>query len=127
MPLLRYRIGDLAERIMQPYGNNFIVHGRIRDALTAGDGSRVTTWQVDQCLADAAGIAHYEVRQNENGECALRFIPDAAGPTEETLNDVTARLETLLQTRGAISAEAMTTLVPAASGKFRLTCRVTAD
>jgi phenylacetate-CoA ligase len=127
MPLLRYRIGDLAERIMQPYGNSFIVHGRIRDVLTAGDGSRVTTWQVDQCLVDAASIAHYELRQDVQGECTFRFVPDATGPTEETLNDVTARLETLLQTRGAISAEAMTTLVPAASGKFRLTCRVTTD
>jgi len=127
MPLVRYRIGDLAERIDQPYGNGFIVHGRIRDALTAGDGSRVTTWQVDQCLADAAGIAHYELRQNEGGECAFRYVPDPNGPTEETLNDVTARLETLLQTRNAIQKEAMTTLVPAASGKFRLTCRVTTD
>ncbi|MDR3456542.1 MAG: hypothetical protein P4N60_03790 [Verrucomicrobiae bacterium] len=127
MPLLRYRIGDLAERRVQPYGNNFIVHGRIRDALTAADGSRVTTWQVDQCFAGAAGIAHYELRQHADGEGALRFIPDTTPPTEETLNAVTARLATLLQTRTAIPAEAMTTLVPAASGKFRLTCRVAAD
>jgi phenylacetate-CoA ligase len=127
MPLLRYRIGDLAERIAQPYGNSFIVHGRTRDALTAGDGSRVTTWQVDQCLAGAGGIAHYEVRQHEDGGCALRFVPETTGPTEATLNAVTARLEALLQAPAAIKAEAMTTLVPAASGKFRLTCRVTAD
>jgi len=127
MPLLRYRIGDLAEKISQPYGNSFIVHGRIRDALVAGDGSRVTTWQVDQCFADAEGFAQYELRQDENEGCVLRYIPDATGPTEETLNTVTARLETLLQTRRAIQAEAMTTLVPAASGKFRLTCRVAPD
>ena len=127
MPLVRYRIGDLAERIVQPYGNTFIVHGRIRDALTAGDGSRVTTWQVDQCLADVDGIAHYELRQREDGGCSLRFIPDATGPTEEALNNVTARLETLLQTRTAIPAEAMTPLVPAASGKYRLNCRVLSD
>jgi phenylacetate-CoA ligase len=127
MPLLRYRIGDLAEKIAQPYGNSYIVHGRIRDALTAADGSRVTTWQVDQCLADAAGIAHYELRQNEAGECVFRYIADVTPPTEDALNDVTARLETLLQTRTGIEAEAMTTLVPAASGKFRLTCRMAAD
>lgn len=127
MPLLRYRIGDLAEKIPQPYGNSYIVHGRIRDALVAGDGSRVTTWQVDQCLADAEGIAHYELRQDEAGNCALRYIPDVTAPTEKTLSDVTARLKTLLQTRTSIHAEAMTTLVPAASGKFRLTCRVMPD
>ena len=51
MPLLRYRIGDLAERHDQPYGNHFTVHGRARDALMARDGRRVTTWQVDQCFA----------------------------------------------------------------------------
>ncbi|HEV2694832.1 MAG TPA: hypothetical protein VG347_18200 [Verrucomicrobiae bacterium] len=127
MPLLRYRIGDLAERITRPNGNTFIVHGRIRDALTSGDGSRVTTWQVDQCLTEAEGIAHYELRQNETGDCMLRFIPDTIGPTEQAVNGVTAQLETLLQTRTAIKGEAMTTLVPTASGKFRLTCRVAAD
>jgi len=127
MPLLRYRIGDLAEKISQPYGNSFIVHGRIRDALQAADGSRVTTWQADQCLVAAPGIAHYELRQDEAGGCVLRFIADVTPPTQETLNDVTARLETLLQTRTGIEAEAMTTLVPAASGKFRLTCRMVAE
>ena len=51
MPLLRYRIGDLAERRAQPYGTDFVIHGRIRDALRAGNGRRVTTWQVDQCFS----------------------------------------------------------------------------
>jgi phenylacetate-CoA ligase len=127
MPLLRYRIGDLAERIDQNHGESYIIHGRIRDALTAGDGSRVTTWHVDQCFADAGGIAHYELRQDENGTFTLRYIPDATGPTTETLRSLTTRLEDLLQSRTPIKTEAMTTLVPAASGKFRLTCRFTAD
>jgi phenylacetate-CoA ligase len=126
MPLLRYRIGDLAERITQPHGECYIIHGRIRDALTDGDGSRVTTWHVDQCFAEAAGIAHYELRQDEDDVFTLRFIPDVAGPTAETLGAVTARLENLLQARAPIKTEAMTTLVPAASGKFRLTCRLPA-
>src|SRR5208283_1850247 len=33
MPLLRYRIGDLAQRRTQPYGNHFVIHGRARDVL----------------------------------------------------------------------------------------------
>jgi phenylacetate-CoA ligase len=126
MPLLRYRIGDLAERHVQPYGNRFTVHGRARDALTAGDGRRVTTWQVDQCFNEARGIVHYELRQSENGECVLRFVPDGAGPTEENLRAVTSQLEALLKSSAAIKTEAMPVLVPAASGKFRLTCRVAA-
>ena len=126
MPLLRYRIGDLAERHVQPYGNRFTVHGRARDALMASDGQRVTTSQVDQCFNEARGIAHYELRQSENGDCVLRFVPDGAGPTEENLRAVTSRLEALLQLSTEIKAEAMPVLVPAASGKFRLTCRVAA-
>ncbi len=127
MPLLRYRIGDLAERHVQPYGNHFTVHGRARDALTAADGQRVTTWRVDQCFIEARGIAHYELRQNETGDCTLRFVPDGAGPAEENLHAVVSRLEALLKSSTAIKTEAMPVLLPAASGKFRLTCRTAAD
>jgi phenylacetate-CoA ligase len=127
MPLLRYRIGDLAEKISAPGGSRYVVHGRIRDALPAADGSRVTTWQVDQCFADADGIAHYELRQIENGRTELRYIADVQPPAEKTLNALTTRLEALLQLREKISVAAMPTLVPAASGKFRLTGRVAAD
>ncbi len=126
MPLLRYRIGDLAEKHTRPYGTAFTVHGRARDALVAGDGARVTTWQVDECFAEADGIAHYELRQSEDSGCALRFVPETIAPTPENLRGVTKRLEALLKMRMEIKVEAMKTLVPAASGKFRLTCRTLA-
>ncbi|MDD5139066.1 MAG: hypothetical protein PHY43_02265 [Verrucomicrobiales bacterium] len=126
MPLLRYRIGDLAERHVLPYENHFTVHGRARDALTASDGQRVTTWQADQCFNEARGIAHYELRQNENGECVLRFVPDGTGPMEENLRSATSQLEALLKLSAAVKTEAMPVLLPAASGKFRLTCRIDA-
>ena len=67
---------------------------------------------------------HYELRQDENGDCALRFIPDGAGPAETELRQVTSQLEALLKSTTKILTEAMKTLVPAASGKFRLTCPV---
>ncbi|HSY74305.1 MAG TPA: hypothetical protein VK810_02450 [Dongiaceae bacterium] len=123
MPLLRYRIGDLVEQHVQPYGNHFIVHGRARDALTSRDGERVTTWEVDQCFAETNGIAHYELRQNENSDCVLRFVPDGVGPVKEELRRVTLQLETLLKSSAEIKTEVMPVLVPAASGKFRLTSR----
>ena len=123
MPLVRYRIGDLAERIERPYASDFVVHGRSRDALVARDGRRITTWQVDRCFDGADGIAHYEVRQAENGDCILRFVPDGAGPGEGGLERVSSRLGGLLALRSAIQTEAMPVLVPAASGKFRLTHR----
>jgi phenylacetate-CoA ligase len=124
MPLLRYRIGDLAERIERPYASDFVVHGRSRDALRDGDGRRVTTWQVDRCFDGSYGMAHYELRQAENGDCILRFVPDGAGPGEGELERVSSRLGELLALRNAIKTEAMPVLVPAASGKFRLTHRL---
>ena len=126
MPLLRYRIGDLVEKQIRSYGNNFMIHGRARDALTARDGARVTTWEVDQCFAEVNGIAHYELRQTENGDCVLRFVPDGIGPTEKELRRVTSQLETLLKLSAEIKTEAMKVLLPAASGKFRLTSRTSA-
>ena len=127
MPLLRYRIGDLAERHVRSCGNHFTVHGRARDVLTSHDGARVTTWDVDQCFAEVDGIVHYELRQGENGDCVLRFVPDGAAPAEEELRRVTSQLEALLKCSAEIKTEAMQVLVPAASGKFRLTSRVQAQ
>jgi phenylacetate-CoA ligase len=123
MPLLRYRIGDLAQRRAQPYGTDFVVHGRVRDALRGHDGGRVTPWQVDQCLVGLPGVMHYELRQNENEDCVLRFVPDGAGPGEAELRRVISRLKTLLGGRTKIAIEIMPALLPEPSGKFRLTCR----
>lgn len=119
MPLLRYRIGDLVQRNEQPYGTDYIVHGRIRDALTATDGRRVTTWRVDQCFNGLAGFAHYQLRQNADGQARLRYIPDSSGPDESTLKQIVTDLEALLKTN--ITTESVPTLLPEASGKFRLT------
>jgi phenylacetate-CoA ligase len=123
MPLLRYRIGDLVEKHIRPYGNHYTVHGRVRDALTARDGTRLTTWEIDRCFDGVRGIAHYELRQVENGDCVLRFVPDGAGPIKEDLHRVTSQLEALLHSSKEIRSEAMKVLLPAASGKFRLTFR----
>jgi phenylacetate-CoA ligase len=119
MPLLRYRIGDLVAQDIRPYGTDYTVHGRARDVLTAADGRRVTTWQVDQCFADMSGMAHYQLRQATNGECLLRFVPESGGPDAASLRAVIARLESLL--RSPVTTGAVPTLLPEASGKFRLT------
>jgi len=121
MPLLRYRIGDLAERRELAYGTDYIVHGRTRDALTTADGRRVTTWQVDQCFRSITGIVHYELRPTPDGQCSLRFLRDGHGPTPRELEMLTTRLVELLGLHTPITAEAVDVLVPTASGKFRLT------
>jgi len=124
MPLVRYRIGDLAQRCEQPYATNYFVHGRSRDTLRRRDGWRVTTLDIDRCFADTTGIAHYQLRQMENGDCHLQFIPDRENPSAEELSSVTARIENLLQPQNRITTETVKILPPLTSGKFRLTQRV---
>jgi phenylacetate-CoA ligase len=123
MPLVRYRIGDLAQRAPENSAPAYIVHGRARDALLRSDGHRVTTYEVDQCFADIAGIAHYQLRQNENGAGGLEYISDREKPSENDLRQLTSRLANLLGSATPVAATAVDALPPTTSGKFRLTFR----
>ena len=123
MPLLRYRIGDLVERRALPYGTNYIVHGRARDAIRDGNGHRVTTWDVDQCFEGVPGIVHYQVHQEKDGNFQFRYIPDSDGPQADALKTVVAKLEGLLKPAAPIAVESVPMLPPTPSGKFRLTVR----
>jgi phenylacetate-CoA ligase len=123
MPLVRYRIGDLAERCDEPYATYYLVHGRSRDTLFRRDGRRVTTLEIDRCFSDLNGIAHYQLRQNEAGDCELQFIADRQAPGAEELNGVTGQIENLLQLKNKIAVSVMDKLPPLTSGKFRLTSR----
>ena len=123
MPLVRYRIGDLAEHCEQPYATNYLVHGRARDVLRGRDGRRVTTLEIDRCFNGVGRIAHYQLRQNEGGDCVLQFVPDREAPAARALECVTEQIENLLQLKGEITVSAVDKLPPLTSGKFRLTCR----
>ena len=123
MPLLRYRIGDLVERRTLPYGTNYIVHGRGRDAIRDGNGHRVTTWDVDQCFDGVVGVVHYQVHQDRDGSFQFRYIPDGDGPQAGALNDVVTKLEDLLKPAVPIAMESVSMLPPTPSGKFRLTAQ----
>lgn len=123
MPLVRYRVGDLAERRELPYTTDYFVHGRARDALLRRDGQRVTTLEMDRCFAGVGGILHYQLKQTEQGDGHLQFIPDREPPTAERLDCLTAELNDLLQSKNRITTEAVKLLPPLTSGKFRLTLR----
>ena len=121
MPLIRYRIGDLVERHERPYYTSYVVHGRAKDALATPDGRRVTVWQVDQCLADVPGIAHYQLCERTNGQWLLRFVPDIKAPSTERIEQLKQRLVHLLGISGMLAVEQTDLLAPESSGKFRLT------
>ena len=120
MPLIRYRIGDLVARQPQPYWTGHVVHGRLKDAFRMADGRRVTTWQVDQCLADLPGIAHYQLCERTGGEWRLRFVPDRLPPTAPAVAEWRRRLEALLGAEGRVAVAPTDLLAPESSGKFRL-------
>ncbi len=116
MPLLRYRTGDLVQQDREKY----LVHGRLRDALRHRAGQRVTTLEVDRCFEGVLGIAHYQLRQAENGDCDLQFISDVVAIDAGDLNRLTARLKNVIGRRTEIPATAVDKLPPQPSGKFRL-------
>jgi hypothetical protein len=69
------------------------------------------------------GIAHYQVRQNERGECDLQFIPDREAPGANEMKRVTEQIENLLRCENKIAVSVVEKLPPLTSGKFRLTAR----
>jgi phenylacetate-CoA ligase len=120
MPLIRYRIGDLVERQERPYYTSYRVHGRAKDAFVTAAGRRVTTWQIDQCVADVPGIAHYQLCERTGGEWLLRFVPDVAAPTAAEIEELRRRLTELLGAGGGLAIQQTDLLAPESSGKFRL-------
>jgi phenylacetate-CoA ligase len=120
MPLIRYHIGDLVERQERPYHTNYVVQGRAADAFVLPDGRRVTTWQIDQCLADLPGIAHYQLCERPAGEWLLRFVPDVTPQTTVPTDELRRRLAGLLGAGDGLTVQQTDLLVPESSGKFRL-------
>ncbi|SPE51763.1 hypothetical protein SBV1_1420043 [Verrucomicrobia bacterium] len=125
MPLIRYRIGDLVERLEQPYWTRYLVHGRVADTFTTPDNLRVTTFQIDQCFSGISGIAHYELRGKGRAGWSLRLVPDNVPPAAAQLHELQRRVEGLLGPASAPGIQLTDLLLPESSGKFRLTAHST--
>ena len=121
MPLIRYRIGDLVRRLSDDHGLSWELHGRVRDSLTDGEGRRVTTRQVDDCLASVDGILHYQCVQERPGKFSLRYIPDNQGPQAQPMAAAMDRVKKLLGPNASIRVRPASMLLGEPSGKFRLT------
>lgn len=123
MPLIRYRIGDLVRCDTDSGGMSWELHGRVRDTLTNAQGYRITTRQVDDCLAEVDGILHYQCVQDRSGKVNLRYIPDDPPPTNEGLANAIEKLKTLLGRGSDLRVRPASILLGEPSGKFRLTRR----
>lgn len=120
MPLVRYRIGDLVQKLELPYATRYVLHGRARDAFRAASGRRITTRQIDQCFAHTPGILHYQLVQKAGAEFVLRYVPDGPGPGSDELAGLGNQLEALLELSAPVRCEKTDLLMPESSGKFRL-------
>ncbi|MCX6920979.1 MAG: hypothetical protein NTX20_06625 [Verrucomicrobia bacterium] len=119
LPLIRYEIGDYAEQI----DGGIQIHGRVRDALKNSAGDLVTTRQIDQGFSGMEGIAHYQLRQADDGSAQLSLLPEKPGDT--LLSQSSALSRSVGQILGApISTQVAPLIAPEDSGKFRLTLRV---
>ena len=119
LPLVRYEIGDHAERS----GGRWIVHGRLRDTLRGADGRVVTTRMVDGCFQDITGVAHYQLRQSADGSAELTLLPEHANGNLSALHPLLAARLTERLGRSVTLADT-DRIAPEDSGKFRLTLRV---
>ncbi|HLH52015.1 MAG TPA: hypothetical protein VKY92_00140 [Verrucomicrobiae bacterium] len=124
MPLLRYRIGDLVERIERPYGARYLLHGRKADAFILRDQNRVTTREVDQCFAGIEGVAHYQLIERAGVPWLLRFVSDAGGVSPANRAELRERISRVLSAAAPIEIQKVDIIAPEQSGKFRLGCPV---
>lgn len=120
MPLIRYRIGDLVKRREGPYHTSYLVHGRLADSFATPDGARVTTWEIDQCFADVAGIAHYQLCERAGGDWLLRYVSNITAPDLAEIEELQRRLKALLGMGRGPTIQQTDLLMPESSGKFRL-------
>jgi phenylacetate-CoA ligase len=119
MPLIRYRIGDLVERKVEPYSTNYAVHGRVADAFARPDGRRVTTLEIDRLFEKVGGVAHYQLQERKVGEFLLRYVAEPAAPSDADVAGLKGRLEELLRP-ASLAIRPTDLLMPESSGKFRL-------
>jgi phenylacetate-CoA ligase len=120
MPLIRYQIGDLVQRVEEPYQTDYVVHGRTLDAFWTRSGRRVTTLAIDQCVSTVGGIAHYQLLERAPGPWLMRFVPEGLSPRAEEVDHLRKELGNLLEICGNLVVESTDLLVPERSGKFRL-------
>lgn len=125
MPLLRYDTGDLAVRASGPCTCAWAetdtlerLCGRAVDVLSRTDGSLVTPADVDARISAAASrdLVSYALVQEEQAKyraSLLSYAPCDLGPVRDALHD-------LLGPGASVRVERRRELLPAPSGKFRL-------
>jgi phenylacetate-CoA ligase len=111
MPLLRYLSGDVVLRT----ADGFRVLGRERDLAFRGDGSILTSLDIDRALPLDFPFWHYCLRQTSADRWNFDYVADRSAPA--SLADDVARV---LGGVVRVNLFRKRLLPPAASGKFAL-------
>jgi phenylacetate-CoA ligase len=111
MPLLRYVSGDAVLRT----ANGFRVLGRERDLCFRGDGTLLTTADVDAALPADFPLWHYCLRQASPERWNFDYVADEPAPS-----GLAAALAGVLGGRSRVNLFRKRLLQPAPSGKFAL-------
>lgn len=122
MPLIRYDIGDLARRITSGSETRYELHGRVKDSIQDAHGHRVTVRQVDECLKDVPGIAHYQLHQTGPRHYSWTHATLDTPVSDIALAEFKDRLEARLDAPGGVQIHTSEVIPCEPSGKFRL-CR----
>lgn len=122
MPIVRYRIGDLARIERQVCGcgrstDRIHLEGRVEDALVSKSGKVLTAEDVSNYLFNAFGIDQFELTESPNGKLQLRYVrPANLGETDEELADRFSQWSGL---EHPMRARATQLIRPESSGKYR--------
>jgi phenylacetate-coenzyme A ligase PaaK-like adenylate-forming protein len=124
--LFRFNVGDLVK--VAPAGSCpcgrregltvRALEGRAADVTLTADGLPVTVNRLDEAMEQVEGLAAYQLRQNEAGDCHLL----AVGGRERDLHD---ELRELYGPGVSFTVSPNTAIPPELSGKHRLAIRET--
>ena len=123
MPILRYRVGDVAARIMEPCacGCTFPLLGEIAGRsdgfIVGGDGQLFSALEISLLLKPLTDVRQYRLIQDQAGSLTVEWVAkdDSARPEEQIRQLLAARLGTQM----AMVLRRVEEIRPEKSGKIR--------
>ncbi len=112
MPLLRYHTGDIVQRMAAGYR----ILGRERDLYFRGDGSILSSFDIDRVLPDSFACWHYSLIQTGEKRWDFHYVAEHNSPHRP----LELALAELIGEGARVNAFRRRAIPPAVSGKFVL-------
>ena len=130
MPLLRYRIGDMASWATEPCPCGLCwpllehVHGRSSDILVAADGTRVHGEYFTHLFYGTPWVRRFQLIQEATDRLVLRIVKDPAAAAASVAADMERVLRETQRVMGEecqVEVRFVAEIPPLPSGKHRFT------